>query len=62
MGLLNTEIKTTTYLKGDIKCDETEVKMTNKMMKNFMGGGKPIKTTSVINLADGTILKHRSHE
>ncbi|GAB4319591.1 MAG: hypothetical protein Kow0074_09290 [Candidatus Zixiibacteriota bacterium] len=61
MGFLDMEMKTTTYLKGDLKCDETEAKMTNSLMK-MMGGGKPIKTTSVVNLADETVLNidHRS--
>ena len=55
MGLLNTETKATSYIKGDMKCDDTEVKLTNKLMK-FAGGGKPIKTSSVVNLANGTML------
>lgn len=55
MGFLDMEIKSTTYIKGDRKCDETEAKMTNSIMK-MMGGGKPIKTTSVVDLASGTML------
>lgn len=55
-GFLNMETQTVTYIQGDKKCDETETKMTNGMMK-FMGGGKPIKTTSVIDLDKGVVME-----
>lgn len=55
-GFLNSETQTVTYIQGDKKCDETETKMTNKMMK-LMGAGKPVKTTSVIDLDKGVILE-----
>lgn len=48
-GILDSETKMTTRIKGDMKSDDTETKMTNKLMK-FFGGGKPIKTTSIIRL------------
>jgi hypothetical protein len=54
-GFLNSETKTVCYIQKDKKCDESETKMTNKLMK-FMGAGKPVKTASVIDLEKGMIL------
>ncbi len=54
-GFLDSETKTVTYIQDDKKCDETETKMTNKMMK-MMGGGKAIKSASVIDLTQGVML------
>lgn len=53
-GFMNSEMSTVTKVKGDMKCDDTEMRMTNKMMK-MMGGGKPIETTSIINLDKGVM-------
>ena len=53
-GFMNSEMSTVTKIKGDKKCDDTEMRMTNKMMK-MMGGGKPIETTSIIDLDKGVM-------
>jgi hypothetical protein len=54
-GFLDSETKTVICIQNDKKCDETETRMTNKMMK-MMGGGKAIKSASVINLEKGVVL------
>jgi len=60
-GILDSKSTTVTYLQGDKKCDETETRMTGKLMK-LMGGGKPVKTASIIRLDKGVIwnIDHKS--
>ena len=53
-GFLDSETKTVTYIQNDKKCDRTETKMTNKIMK-FMGGGKPVKTEAITRIDLGIV-------
>lgn len=61
-GILDSETKMVTRVQGDRRAEDSEMKLTNKMMKLF-GGGKPVKTTSIIRLdRDPAVFLNVDHQ
>jgi len=53
-GMMNTDVTSVESIAGDKSANESETRMTNKVVK-FLAGGKAQKTTSVIRLDKGLL-------